>query len=294
MSPPEERRNLADAKLTEAVLASFAGAANPRFRRISESLVRHLHAFVEDVQPTEEEWFAAIDFLTRTGHTTTDTRQEFVLLSDVLGVSMLVIGINHRHDEGATESTVFGPFFVPDAPEFDNGADLGGGAPGRPCLMQGHILSTDGKPVPGAIIDVWQADENGFYDVQYEDLDAPRGRGRLHSRADGRFWFWSVLPEAYPIPEDGPVGDLLRAANRSPMRPAHVHFMVTAPGYETLTTHIFAAGDSHLDTDAVFGVKTSLVAPFERHEAGTAPDGREVDSPYYTLSYDLVIAPARD
>jgi hydroxyquinol 1,2-dioxygenase len=288
-----KRRNLASNELTAAVLASFADAPNPRFHQIAESLVRHLHAFIEDVGLTEQEWFDGIDFLTRTGHATTATRQEFVLLSDVLGVSMLVIGINHAPAEGATESTVFGPFFVEGAPEMRNGADLGAGAPGRPCFMRGRILDTAGDPIAEAVIDVWQADENGFYDVQYTALPAPRGRGRLRPEADGRFWFWSVLPVAYPIPDDGPVGDLLHAGGRRPMRPAHVHFRVAAPGYETLITHVFVAGGDHLDDDAVFGVKTSLVAPFPRHEAGIAPDGRAMDVPYHTLDYDLVLAPAK-
>ena len=296
VSSQPQRRNLVSGDLTAAVLASFAEAPDPRFRQIAESLVRHLHAFVEDVRPTEQEWVRAIDFLTRTGHATTETRQEFVLLSDVLGVSMLVIGQNHDGTSGATESTVFGPFFVEGAPQFANGADLGAGAPGQPCLMSGRILGTGGEPIAGAVIDVWQADENGLYDVQYADLTAPRGRGRLHSEADGRFWFWfwSVLPVAYPIPADGPVGELLRAGGRSPMRPAHVHFRVTAPGRQTLITHVFAAGDAHLDADAVFGAKTDLVAPFPRHEPGTAPDGRALDVPYHTLEYDLVLAPSQD
>jgi hydroxyquinol 1,2-dioxygenase len=293
VSSPPQRRNLASGDLTAAVLASFADAPDPRFRQIAERLVHHLHAFVEDVRPTEQEWFRAIDFLTRTGHTTTETRQEFVLLSDALGVSMLVIGLNHDPASGATESTVFGPFFVEGAPEVANGADLGAGAPGQPCLMSGRILGTGGEPIAGAVIDVWQADENGLYDVQYADLTAPRGRGRLHSEADGSFWFWSVLPVAYPIPADGPVGELLRAGGRGPMRPAHVHFRVTAPGHQPLITHVFVAGDEHLDTDAVFGVKTDLVAPFPRHEPGTAPDGRTLDVPYHTLEYDLVLAPSQ-
>ena len=289
----EPRRDLTAAELADAVLASFAGAPNERFRQIAESLVRHLHAFVLEVQLTEQEWFAGIDFLTHTGHTTTDARQEFVLLSDVLGVSMQVVGINHPGADGATASTVFGPFFVDSAPEFANGDDLGAGAPGQPCFMQGRVLATDGTPIANAVVDVWQADENGFYDVQYESLDAPRGRGRLRTEDDGRFWFWSVLPEAYPIPEDGPVGELLRAAARSPMRPAHVHFMVTAPGYRRLITHVFAAGDPYLESDAVFGVRTSLVTEFEAHGPGTAPDGRQMHSPYHTMTYELVVAPER-
>jgi hydroxyquinol 1,2-dioxygenase len=274
------------------VLASFAEAGDDRFREIAESLVRHLHDFVTDVRLTEEEWFKAIDFLTRTGQISSDKRQEFVLLSDVLGVSMLVIGLAHQPG-GATESTVFGPFFIAGSPAIENGGDLAAGAPGWPCFMQGRIMSTTGEPVPTATIEVWQADDDGFYDVQLADLDGLRGRGHLKPDADGRFWFWSVRPTAYPIPQDGPVGELLAAAGRGPMRPAHVHFMVQAPGYETLITHVFVEGDEHLGRDAVFGVKSSLIAPFERHEPGTAPDGRSIDTRYYTMSYDLVLAPER-
>jgi hydroxyquinol 1,2-dioxygenase len=287
-------RNLTDDALTAAVLASFDGAADPRFKEIARSLVTHLHAFVRDVEPTEDEWFKAIDFLTRTGDITTDKRQEYVLLSDVLGVSMLVIGLNHRHPSGATESTVFGPFFVEGAPEYANGDDLANGAAGAPCFVSGRVLDTTGAPLGGARIDVWQTDEDGFYDVQRADLDEAQGRGRLTAGDDGRFWFWSVLPVAYPIPDDGPVGDLLAAGGRGPMRPAHVHFRVEAPGHDVLITHVFAEGDEHLDGDAVFGVKGSLIAPFERHEPGTAPDGRVLDVPFHTLAYDLVLAPTAE
>jgi hydroxyquinol 1,2-dioxygenase len=287
-------RNLTDDALTAAVLASFDGAADPRFKEIARSLVTHLHAFVRDVEPTEDEWFKAIDFLTRTGDITTDKRQEYVLLSDVLGVSMLVIGLNHRHPSGATESTVFGPFFVEGAPEYANGDDLANGAAGAPCFVSGRVLDTAGAPLGGARIDVWQTDEDGFYDVQRAELDEAQGRGRLTAGDDGRFWFWSVLPVAYPIPDDGPVGDLLAAGGRGPMRPAHVHFRVEAPGHDVLITHVFAEGDEHLDGDAVFGVKASLIAPFERHEPGTAPDGRVLDVPFHTLAYDLVLAPTAE
>lgn len=286
------RRDLSSDELTSAVLASFAGAGDARFKELAQGLVRHLHDFVTDVGLTEEEWFKAVDFLTRTGQTSNDKRQEFVLLSDVLGVSMLVIGLAHPPTGGATESTVFGPFFVEGSPAIEDGGDLAAGAPGKPCFMQGRVLSTTGEPIPSASIEVWQADEDGFYDVQLPELDQLRGRGHLSPAGDGRFRFWSVLPEAYPIPDDGPVGELLTAAGRGPMRPAHVHFMVKAPGYETLITHVFVDGDEYLDRDAVFGVKSSLIAPFERREPGTAPDGRVVDTPYYTMSYDLVLAAA--
>jgi hydroxyquinol 1,2-dioxygenase len=294
MSDGQTSRNLSDEALTAAVIESFEGAASERFREIAESLVRHLHGFVTDVGLTEDEWFAGIDFLTRTGHITSDRRQEFILLSDVLGVSMLVIGLNNRKPAGATEATVFGPFFVAGSPRYDNGADIANGASGVPCFVRGRVLGTKGEPVGGARIEIWQADDEGLYDVQRPGLDEAQGRGHLFSAADGGFAFWTVRPEAYPIPSDGPVGDLLAAAGRGPMRPAHIHFRVEAPGYETLTTHVFVAGDDYLDRDAVFGVKRSLIAPFARQEPGTAPDGRSVDTPFYTLSYDLVLAPERD
>jgi hydroxyquinol 1,2-dioxygenase len=257
-----------------------------------ESLVGHLHSFVEDVQLSEDEWRAGIDFLTRTGHITDDTRQEFILLSDVLGLSMLVVGLNHRKPPGATPATVLGPFFLEFSPPFENGDDLGRGAPGQPCFMRGRVLSVDGAPIAGARIEVWQADEAGFYDVQYNGLEEPRGRGHLFSDEDGRWWFWSVRPEPYPIPLDGPVGELLDAANRSPMRPAHVHFKVSAEGYETLITHVFVADDQYLDSDAVFGVKNELITEASLSEPGIAPDQTERAAPYYTMTYDLVLAPA--
>ena len=285
-------RNLADEDLTRAVLRSFEGAESERFKEVAQSLVKHLHAFVSEVKLTEEEWFRGIDFLTRAGHITDDNRQEFILLSDVLGVSMLVVGLNNRKPEDATDSTVFGPFFVEGSPRYENGDDIANGAPGEPCLMQGRVLSVAGEAIPGARIEVWQADDEGFYDVQYDDIEGSRGRGHLFSDDEGRYRFWSVRPEAYPIPDDGPVGDLLKAAGRSPMRPAHVHFMVEAPGYEKLITHVFEDGDEHLDSDAVFGVKSSLITSFERHEPGVAPDGRQMTVPFYTMSYDLVLAPS--
>lgn len=292
MSDRRTSRNLSDEALTDAVLESFEGAASERFREIAESLVRHLHGFVRDVGLTEDEWFAGIDFLTRTGHITDDKRQEFILLSDVLGVSMLVIGLNNRKPAGATEATVFGPFFVAGSPHYDNGEDIANGASGVPCFVRGRVLGVDGEPVGGARIEIWQADDEGLYDVQRPGLDAAQGRGHLFSAADGGFAFWTVRPEAYPIPSDGPVGDLLAAAGRGPMRPAHIHFRVEARGYETLTTHVFADGDEFLDLDAVFGVKGSLIAPFVEHEPGPAPDGSVRDAPFTTMEYDLVLAPA--
>lgn len=259
--------NLADEDLTQAVLATFRNSKSERFQEVMLSLVRHMHAFIKDVGLTEEEWFKGIDFLTRTGHITDDKRQEFILLSDVLGVSMLVIDINNQQYAQETASTVFGPFFVEGSPNYANGDDVANGASGEPCFMQGRVLSTSGEPLPNARIEIWQADDNGFYDVQYKDSSQVRGRGHLYSDKEGNYYFWSVRPEAYPIPVDGPVGDLLGAANCSPMRPAHVHFMITVPGYKTLITHVFKEDDRHLNSDAVFGVKSSLITSFERHES---------------------------
>jgi hydroxyquinol 1,2-dioxygenase len=289
---PPETADLADARLTQAVLDSFASARTERFGEIMRSLARHLHAFISEVELTEQEWFAAIDFLTRTGHITTDQRQEWVLLSDVLGVSMLVVGLNNRRPPAATESTVFGPFFVEGSPHVELGGDLAHGASGAPCFMSGRVVAVDGAPVPGARIEVWQSDDDGLYDVQRDDLEHAQGRGHLFSDDQGRWSFWSVKPVAYPIPDDGPVGDLLTAAGRGPMRPAHVHFMVTAEGYQRLITHVFDGTDRYLGTDAVFGVRSQLIGAFDEHAAGTtAPDGSTPDTDYFTLSYDLVLAP---
>jgi len=271
-------RDLADDQLTEVVRASFADAPSERFRVVIDALVRHLHEFIIETGLSEEEWLAGIRFLTEAGQISDDRRQELVLLSDVLGASMLVIGLNHRASHGSTESTVFGPFFVKNAPRFEHGADLANGAPGEKCIVQGSVRSTGGKAVADARIDVWQSDAAGMYDVQYDDLTEPRARGHLYSDDDGRFWFTTVRPTAYPIPIDGPVGRLLEATRRSPMRPAHIHFRIQAAGYRTLTTHVFDAADAFLYSDAVFGVKDSLVAAF------TCTDGGE-----YRLAYDFVL-----
>jgi hydroxyquinol 1,2-dioxygenase len=287
-------RNLADEDLTQAVLSTFEHAQSQRFQQVMWSLVSHLHAFVNDVQLTEDEWFKGIDFLTRTGHITDDKRQEFILLSDVLGVSMLVIGLNHKNSVKATASTVFGPFFVEDSPSFQNGDDIGNGAAGEPCFMYGRVLSTAGELIPHAYIEIWQADDHGFYDVQQKDSSHIYGRGHLNSDWEGKYYFWSVKPAAYPIPGDGPVGELLDAANRSPMRPAHVHFMIKAPGYQTLITHVFEQGDPYLDSDAVFGVRSSLITHFEKRDPGTAPDGTNMAVPFYLMHYDFILDATAD
>lgn len=276
--------------LTERVIASFDGAGSPRVQELLVALVRHLHAFAREVRLSEREWEQAIAFLTRTGHITDDRRQEFILLSDVLGLSMLTIGINAPRDPAATEPTVFGPFFVADAPEVPYGGDVAEGVSGQRCWLEGRVTSVDGAPIAGALVDVWEADDDGFYDVQYPD-GRTAGRGRTRTDADGRYGLWSVRPAPYPIPDDGPVGDLLRAAGRSPMRPAHVHFMVNAPGYERLVTHVFVAGGPHLDDDAVFGVKESLIRQLIEHPPGPGPAGRTLDGRWWELVFDIRLPP---
>lgn len=280
---------LADPVLTERVLASFDTSGSDRFAEVMRSLVTHLHAFAGEVALTEDEWATAVAFITRVGQISDDRRQEAILLSDVLGLSMLTVGINHPVTEQATESTVFGPFFTTGSPAVAQGGDLSGGAAGQLCFYDGRVSTPDGAPVAGALMEVWHADEDGNYDVQYPDLQAPQGRGHLITDAGGRYRFRSVLPEPYPIPDDGPVGDLLNAAGRSPMRPAHVHFMISAAGCKTLTTHVFRAGDPHLGSDAVFGEKDSLVQEFVRHDgADPRPDGTQ-GGPWFSLGYDFVL-----
>jgi hydroxyquinol 1,2-dioxygenase len=281
------------AHLTDMVIARLAGTPDPRLRQVMTSLLRHLHAFVREVELTEAEWFAGIQFLTAVGQKCDAKRQEFILLSDTLGVSMLVDVINHHQAPGATESTVLGPFYVPGAPELPNGTNLAEGLPGEPTLFSGRVLTADGKPIPGAQVDTWQADAEGFYDVQRPDLNGLRLRGKFRADAQGRFWFWTVKPTSYPVPTDGPVGQMLLSLGRHPYRPAHIHTIVSAPGFVPVTTHVFVKGDPYLDSDAVFGVKESLVVDFVRHEPGSAPDGTKMDRPYYTVQYDFGLQAAR-
>jgi len=285
-------RNIDEHTITDAVIARFDGCADARLKELLSALVRHLHDFARETKLTEAEWKRGIDFLTATGHITDAKRQEFILLSDTLGLSMLTVAQNHRLAPGATEATVFGPFHVEDAPNFDAGADLSGGAPGEPLFVSASVTALDGTPVAGATIDVWQSDEDGYYDVQRPELDSPRARGVLRSDASGSFAFRSILPVAYPIPTDGPVGQMLVATGRHPWRPAHVHFMIRAPGYETLVTHVFRAGDPYLDSDVVFGVRSSLVADFVAHPAGSGPQRDRVAGRYHTLDHAFVLQPA--
>jgi len=289
ISPDQDR---AERNVTEQVLHSLSATESPRLREIMVAMVEHLHAFAREVRLTEAEWNAAIDFLTRTGHITDAYRQEFILLSDVLGLSMLTVGINEPLSGDATEATVFGPFFASDSPAIELGGDIARGAKGEPCFVQGSVTNTDGEPIVGARIEVWEADEDGSYDVQYDD-GRTNGRGHLFSGADGCFAFWGVTPTPYPIPDDGPVGELLTATGRSPMRPAHLHFLVAAGGYRRLVTHIFVRGDEHLTNDAVFGVKDSLIKEFERHLPGDhPPDGRTIEGSWTSTRFDIMLPPS--
>ncbi|MGF7055562.1 hydroxyquinol 1,2-dioxygenase [Bosea sp. OAE752] len=281
-------RNFDENSITQAVLDRVAQAPDPRTRQIGLALVRHLHALVKEVEPSMAEWEAAIGFLTRSGQMCDDTRQEFILLSDTLGVSMLVDAINHRDADGVTDTTVLGPFYVQDPAVFPLGSNISDGIKGEPLFVSGTVASADGTPLAGAAVDVWHSDADGYYDVQQMDeLGGLAMRARLLADAQGRFHFWTIRPAAYPIPHDGPVGEMLAAQARHPYRPAHVHFMIHADGHDTLVTHVFVAGDRYLDSDVVFGVKDSLIREFPSHSPGTAPDGRMMDRPYDSLHYDF-------
>jgi hydroxyquinol 1,2-dioxygenase len=282
-------QTLTEHTITQTVLSRHTDTQDPRLKRLITSIIRHLHAFARDVDLTEEELYQGIRFLTDVGHITDDKRQEFILLSDALGLSMLVTALSNRKPAGCTESTVLGPFFVPNAPHYENGADVANGAKGEPCFVTGRVTGLAGEPVPSARIEVWQADSDGLYDVQYDASTAIQGRGTLCSLQDGSFHFRTITAESYPIPTDGPVGRMLDALGRHPWRPAHLHFMIEAPGYERLTTHIFRAGDRYLDSDAVFGVRPSLIADWVRHEPGRAPDGTCIDTPFSSLDFTFVL-----
>ena len=284
-------QDLRERRLVEEVVASFAGTPDPRVRTVLTALVEHLHAFIREVRLTEGEWQQAIDFLTAAGHITDDKRQEFILLSDVLGASMQTIIINDDPTGSATEATVVGPFFVADSPLVPLGGDIAFGASGEPCWVEGTVTDVSGRPLAGARLEVWEADDDGRYDVQYPD-GRVAARGHLFADADGRYRFWAVTPTPYPIPDDGPVGALLAASGRSPMRAPHLHFMASHEGMRTIATHIFVAGDD-LGSDSVFGIRESLVVEFERHsEDEPTPDGRRVAGSWTRARFDIVLSPA--
>jgi hydroxyquinol 1,2-dioxygenase len=284
-------RDFDETTITDAVLARMSATPDDRLHAIMRSLVTHLHGFVRDIRPTFDEWGAAIDFLTRVGQMCSDTRQEFILLSDTLGVSMLVDAINNGSGGESTESTVLGPFYVAGAPVLPNGANVAGPFEGETLFIEGTVSDAAGPPIAGATVDIWHSDAEGFYDVQHSGLAQDALRGRFRTDPRGRFWFWTIMPHSYPVPDGGPVGDMLAATKRHPFRPAHVHFMIQAPGFEKLVTHVFVDGDRYLDSDAVFAVKQALVRDFTREPPGAAPDGTEVATPWRHLAYDFRLIP---
>jgi len=274
-------RRFSEQKLTSEVLRRIRNTKNPRLKQVMAGLIRHLHAFVRDVKPTQEEWFKGIQFLTETGHWSTGKRQEFILMSDTLGVSMLVDAINYKASAGTTESTVLGPFHREKAPRYPLGASISKRrTDGRRCLVTGTVRDQQGRPVGGAQLDVWQAGADGFYDSQKGN--AMNLRGIFRADARGRFHFTCVRPLHYPVPHDGPVGRMLTATGRHPMRPPHLHFWITAKGYKPLITHLFVRGGKYLDSDAVFGVKPELIVDFKKNRGGAA-----------TVNYDFVLMPEK-
>jgi hydroxyquinol 1,2-dioxygenase len=285
-------RNFNEHNITEAVIDRFTGSRTDRVGQISSALVRHLHNFVREIEPSQAEWEAAIEFLTRTGQMCSDTRQEFILLSDALGVSMLVDAINHRFPGDATETTVLGPFFVKEAPELALGSVISHPEDGETLLIEGSVQGLDGSPLVGASVDIWHADEDGFYDVQKED-EGLSSRVRVRTDEKGNFYVFGAVPAAYPIPNDGPVGLMLEAQGRHPFRPAHVHFMIAAPKHETLVTHLFLAGSDYLDSDVVFGVKDSLIESLDQVGPGITPYGAVLDKQAMVLRRNFVLADAK-
>ena len=285
-------RDFNEQTATDAVLARLSGASDPRLKEIMTSVIRHLHAVVREVEPTQEEWMAAIRFLTATGQICNDKRQEFILLSDTLGVSMLVDAINNRKPSGATESTVLGPFHVAGAPVKQMGDTISLDGKGDPAFVSGRVVDQDGGPIRGAMLDVWQTSSDGAYDIQDPSQPEMNLRGVFTTGEDGRFWFRTVKPSSYPIPTDGPVGKMLMAMGRHPMRPAHIHFIIGAPGFESVTTHMFVEGDEYLDSDAVFGVKDSLVAPFVFHDDPMEAKRLGLANPFFTAEHEFRLVKA--
>ena len=285
-------------KLTQDVLDAFAGTPDPRLRQLMTALVKHVHAFAREVDLTPDEWAAGLKFLTATGQISTERRPEFILLSDTLGLSMMVVSLAQARASGpatgateATEATVEGPFYWPGAPDLALGTDIGEGVPGEPTLYTGRVTDTHGTPLAGALLDIWSGDGDGKYDVQLAPEPTMKARGRFRTDAEGRYWFWSIRPAHYPIPDDGPVGAMLRATARSIYRPGHIHMQVSAPGHVRLTTHVFVGGSPYIGQDAVFGKRDSLVVDFAAHPPGKAVDGRAMSVPYRSASFDFRLAP---
>ena len=288
--------------LAQAVIDRMRDPMDPRLKEVMSALVRHAHAFLREVQLTPEEWMAAIQFLTATGKMCDEKRQEFILLSDTLGMSMLVVAIEQARAAAAlkeapshqrpTEATVQGPFYWEGAPEHALGADIGAGQAGEPAYYFGRVTDTAGRPIANCAMDVWSGDGEGFYDMQKGPDAGMALRARFRTDAEGHYRFWSIKPAYYPVPDDGPVGRMLHRMGRHPNRPGHMHMMLDSPGHQRLVTHLFVSDSPYLDSDAVFGVRDSLVVDFHPHPPGTAPDGRTLGATYYTAEYDFKLAPA--
>jgi hydroxyquinol 1,2-dioxygenase len=275
--------------ITDLAVERWATAGDPRLAELMAALVRHLHEFAREVQLTEAEWMAAMHWLTRTGQVSDDKRAEFILASDVLGLSMLVVQMNHRLDPAATPATVLGPFHIEGSPELGFGEDMSDGVPGAPLFVHGTVRDLDGNPVAGGVLDVWQADTEGAYESQLPDVDEARLRAKYTTREDGSYCVRTIAPKGYTIPMDGPVGELVSRTGISHYRPAHIHFLINVPGHEPLITHLFQEGAEYLDSDVVFGTKPQLVVPFEPREPGATPDGGESAGPWLEARYDFVL-----
>lgn len=285
-------RNLTESNLSDAVIASMSGAQDARFKEIMTSLVKHLHAFIREANLTETEWLMGIQFLTAVGKKCDEKRQEFILLSDTLGATTMKDIINNRKPPGVTEYTILGPFHRTDAPVFPLSGNIAGDMKGEPVIMRGRVLAPDGSPIPNARLDVWQSDAEGFYDLQMPDVTGTALRGIFHTDTKGSYTIHTIKPSFYPIPDDGPVGQMLKAMGRHPYRPAHIHFIVSADGYESVTTELFVSGDPYLDSDAVFGVRESLVVPFVQNESEDEASKMGVSAPFYSVDFDFVLEPA--
>ena len=277
--------------ITDLAVQRWATAHDPRTAELMTALIRHLHDFAREVRLTEGEWIAAMAWLTRTGQISDEKRMEFILASDVLGLSMLVVQMNHRLDRAATPATVLGPFHIEGSPELANGADMSQGLPGTPLFLHGTVRDLAGRPVAGAVLDVWQADDEGVYEAQLAEVDEARLRAKYTAREDGGYCVRTIAPKGYTIPMDGPVGALISQTDISHFRPAHIHFLLAVPGYEPLITHLFQEGAEYLDSDVVFGTKQELVVRFEEREPGPTPDGGSIDVPWLEARYDFVLQP---
>lgn len=280
--------------LTELATTRWATAQSPRLAEVMTALVRHVHAFAREVNLSEEEWQAAMDWLAATGRISDEKRHEFILASDVVGLSTLVVQLNNQFSASATPATVLGPFHIDGSPALSYGEDMSDGLPGTPLFITGRVTDLDGEPVPNALLDIWQADADGYYEAQLSEIDEARLRSKYRTRGDGTYCVRTIAPLGYSIPLDGPVGDLIGKTEISPFRPAHIHFLIDEPGYRKLITHLFQEGTDYLESDVVFGVKDALTVRFESQQPGTAPDGSQIHTPHLHATYDFVLEPTAD